>query len=188
LGFPTIEIDSPEAFFRVEGLTFKIADILPDQLNIQTDSNIKFDFEKQKRTGYLGLKVNVGPFKTKIEKVHFHVRKYTGIKYKDYGVIDIKVKNASLEIDLILKLEAETVDHIEVRGVHTSIDYLKIKVRESKHKILDRMATNLFIGAIKHKLCKTVDEKLYNALQHGMCDRINESLKMIRPGRRRHKD
>jgi len=179
LELPTIEVDSEKYFYRLSNLNFKFKDLIPDHLHIETQSDVHINIEKQKRYGNLGLRITLGPFKVKIEKMDFFLMKRTGIKYNDFGTIDVKAKGAQISFEFILRLEEDAVDNIYTQLVDSDVGSLKIKIRDSRHKVLDKILTTVFLPVIKSKLQKAINEKLYESLQYEVCSRINDTLRSI---------
>jgi len=153
---------------------------------METESDVYFDLKKNKRKGSLTLKFDVQPINISIEKLSFAIHKKTGVKFKDAGVVDLKVKDAGIYFEFLIKFKYDSIAHISLTKCRTSIRKFKINVVEAKHDILDKFVTSIFLPGIKKKkLRKKIGKTLYNKINVEMCDRINDALKKLEANRKK---
>jgi len=179
VSLPIIEVDSEKYQFRVEDFYLKLADMLPDQLNIETDSSIQVDFDKMTRNGFVNLRVSLFPMSVDVKKIKFLLNKKTGIKYLDYGIADIKLRDCGIYFHFKITLESDKVDRVEMERVDSNFDGLTIKIIDSKHDVLDRIITTIFIPVLRAKVKSAVDESLMDTINNGLCNQINSALRSM---------
>jgi len=178
VSLPIVEVESPKYFFKLEDFNLFLPQLIPDQIQIETDSSVKIDMDKMKRKGSLNFKITLHPINTKIEKLKFLLDKKTGIiKYYDYGIADIKLKDCGIVFYFTLKLEEYNLDSIELTKVDSDFKGMKIKIIDSRHDVLDKIITGIFRPTIRAKVKEAVDESLLDTINSGFCDQINYALK-----------
>jgi len=64
---------------------------------------------------------------------------------------------------------------------------LKIKIREAKHDILDKMAMSVFLPMIRSRLEKQLNQVLADKINGTLCDRINNQLKVFELKKKKYK-
>jgi len=181
---PIIELESKKYFFRIADLKLSFLDLVPEQFQIDSDTSLRFDTEKLKRRGHLGLRIRLEPFTTKFKNIRFYMKKKTGMKYKDYGKLNIYLKKAGIYLDLLVLLRENRMDKIEVVKVSSNLSGLKVKIKEAKHNVLDKIATGVFLPIMRGRLEKMINARLYDKLENEVCYRINDAIK---EGRRKEK-
>jgi len=118
-------------------------------------------------------------FNADVEGLKFFIKKKNGIKYKDYGTVDIYLRESSLLLELHVKLLEDEVDYIELSKVETNLHGLKLKISEAKHDIIDKMVVSIFLPTIRFKLQNMINNALYDNVNKGLFDRVNNSLKKL---------
>jgi hypothetical protein len=179
LYLPTVEVETKKYFFKLSHVILKFKDIIPDQIHIENTSDVHFNLDKNKRAGNLILRVGLYPFKMNLDKLHFFVKKKTGMKYKDSGILNIHMKKAGIHLNFVFNIENDNIIRIEMDKAEVDLGRLKIKVKKAKHDVLDKLITSLFMPLIKTKAQKALEEKLYTSLNDEVIYRINDAIKNI---------
>jgi F0F1-type ATP synthase membrane subunit b/b' len=176
---PVIDIESDRYFFRLSNFKLNIPSLIPDNLHIASESYVHVNVEKMKREGTLLFRMLLEPLNTDIENLRFIMSKKRGIKYNDYGTTDIHVRDASIQFNFRLRLEADNVDHVELQDVFVNLRGLKVRILESRHDVLDKIATTLFLPVLRSNLRKLIESRLHELINTEICDRINVGIKNI---------
>jgi hypothetical protein len=174
---PTIEFDSKKYFFRISNVKIGLKDLIPEHLKVESDFNVDIDFMNMKRHGEFNVRVKLDPFNAEVEKLNFFIKKKTGFKYKDYGSLNIYLRESSILMEFNVKLNEDKVDNILLTKVIANLYGLKVKVREAKHDVLDKLAIAIFLPTLRANLENIINTTLYDNINNGICDRINRSLK-----------
>jgi len=179
ISLPTLEFDSKRYFFRISDIKINTSDLIPDQLKIESDFNLSIDLNEFKRKGDFTVRVILDPFSADVEGLKFFIKKKSGIKYKDYGTVNIYLRESSLLMELHVRLLKDEVDYIELSRVETDLSGLKVKIDEAKHDIIDKMVLSIFLPTIRLKLQNMINSALYDNINKGVFDRVNNSLKEL---------
>jgi hypothetical protein len=107
------------------------------------------------------------------------MKKKTGIKYNDSGLMNISVKDATIEFNFTFKLREDLVDKIEVSKLEVHLHGMKIDMLKSKHDVIDSIITSIFMPVVRGEVTKTIEEALYDIFNEGLCSRINQGLRDI---------
>jgi len=179
ISIPTLEFDSKKYYFRISDMKINTSDLIPDQLKIESDFNLSIDLNELKRKGDFTVRVKLDPFNADIEGLKFFIKKKHGIKYKDYGTVNIYLRESSLLVELHVRLLKDEVDYIEVSRVQTDLSGLKVKIDEAKHDVIDKMVLSIFLPTIRIKLQNMINNALYDNINKGVFDKVNASLKEL---------
>jgi len=125
------------------------------------------------------VRVKLDPFNADIEGLKFFIKKKSGIRYKDYGTVNIYLRESSLFLELHVSLLKDEVDHIEVSKVQTDLSGLKVKIDEAKHDVIDKMVLSIFLPTIKLRLQNMINSALYDNINKGVFDKVNSSLREL---------
>jgi len=105
------------------------------------------------------------------------LNKKTGLlKYYDFGVVDICLRDCGITFNFSVNLEEDKVDRIELKRVDCNFDGLKIKILESRHSILDSIITSVFMPALRFRLKTAVENCLLESINYGFCDQLSNAL------------
>jgi hypothetical protein len=88
------------------------------------------------------------------------------------------LKKAGIQFDWNVKLDKENMDQIKLEKVTSNFSGLKIKTKHTKHQIIDKIATTLFLPTIKSQIEKSIDVKLYEKINNDLCKK--KSTKLLR--------
>jgi len=180
LMFPNIDIETNNYFLRIENFNLHLDHIIPDQIQIQSDSKINIDLDKMKRSGEFNFYLNLDNITTKIENLRFQLKKKTGlIKYNDSGLVHIYLDDSAIKFSFRINLEEDIVDSIEVTKVDVDLSNMKIKILESDHEWIDSIIATVFLPYLRSRLTSTLEGALYDLLNNGVCEMINYGLKKI---------
>jgi len=179
VSLPSIEVESSRYYYKIFNVNFNVIDILPEHIQIDNVSSVSIDMQTMKREGVFQFRLLLSPFTTDINNMRFVLKKKQGIKYNDHGELNIHLKDSSFQFSFRIQLEADRVDYISLDSVEVKLKGLKIKIVESRHDVLDKIATTVFLPVIRGKLQKLIEEKIYDAINSELCDRVNDALKNL---------
>jgi len=176
LTLPTINIETDRYYYSLTNLSLRTTDIMPEMIQIDTESNITLDLKESRRKGHFTLKFNVSPINIDIDNLGFTVMKKTGSHYNDYGVVDLKIRDASFVLEFLFNVEYDSVARVELTKSETHLGSVNLHIIEAKHDLWDKFLTTLFMPGIKKRITSKIDETLYDNINNEVCQRINDGL------------
>jgi hypothetical protein len=179
LPLPIIEVDSDKFHFKMQEAKLKLDNFLPDNLHISLNSELHLDFGNRKRNGVVNLHLRMEPISAYVEHIRFEFSKKVGLKYSDYGLLDVHLNDSSIEFYFILEMEKDNVAQMSLDSVNSNLKGLKVKVRDTKHQFLDQIATKLFLPIIQKKVRKALNTKLLELINKELCGRVNKALEHL---------
>jgi gas vesicle protein len=176
---PIIDIESENYFFRLSNFKLNMMSLLPEQIKIDNNSSIEIDTVEMKRSGYFNLVFSINSISSDIEHLNFFLRKKHGIKFTDYGTVNLHLRDGSLSFAFRFKLEADRVDYLELSSISCDVSGLKIDVLESKHDVIDTIATTVFLPVVRGRLKYLIETRLYEFINDELICRLNDGLRRI---------
>jgi hypothetical protein len=176
---PVIDIESENYFFRLSNFRLNMMSLLPEQIKIDTDSSVEIDTEEMKRSGHFNFKFTINSISSDIDHLNFFIRKKHGIKFTDYGTVNLNLREGSISFAFSLKLEADRVDHLELSSITCDVNGLNIDILQSKHDVLDTIATTVFLPVVRGRIKYLIETKLFEFINDEFCCRVNGGLKQL---------
>lgn len=183
---PSFDIYTHTYTLKVDDLYTDLSDLLPDQFKMKTESVSSLD--RKKDLAEISSKVSflLDNIDFKMEEVSFYFKKKSGFKYEDYGVVDINVNNAYIEMNFNLVLEDNSYFRLDIHSVTVDIHKLNIKIHEAKHKFLDKIITTLFKNTIRKRINVALAENILK-VSYKTCGVLNTAMKRAAKNTGRYK-
>eukprot|EP01114_Cavostelium_apophysatum_P002208 TRINITY_DN1192_c0_g1_i3.p1 TRINITY_DN1192_c0_g1~~TRINITY_DN1192_c0_g1_i3.p1 ORF type:complete len:1332 (-),score=661.94 TRINITY_DN1192_c0_g1_i3:39-4034(-) len=161
--------ETEDYHWSIENLVVSITDLMPESFELLTKNrlavNVK-DFGAQKNITKVVL--DVTKLKPAFNGVKFWYKRKSFPHLEDAGTADVDLSGGDgtrVKIVWKIKSKANRPFSFSLMEVKCVIDKMDIKVKDAKHDILDRLATSLFGGSIKHAVAHGIVNKLVELLQ-----------------------
>lgn len=169
LPIPRIKYTHPDFVLVLENIAISLRDLIPDVFEFKVQNDFHVDFQRVKRkkrktskrntTGddktfehAHSFKIKIKGLGLRVHKVAFAVDLLKGIKLHDKGILDLNIQDVGASIYIDIPRDAsskvETSHCFRVRRVRTRLGKLSVKVRQSNHAILHKLAEGLVDGAV----------------------------------------
>lgn len=176
LPIPRIKYTHPDFVLVLENIAISLRDLLPDTLDFRLTNDFHVDLQRIKRSKPRAkgagtnktfehchlFKIKIKGLGLRIHKVAFAVDLLKGIKLHDKGILDLTVRDVGVSIYIDIPKDAgekvETSHCFRVRKVRSRLGKLSVKVRQSNHAILHKLAEGLVDSAVT----KLILRKLMN--------------------------
>jgi len=175
---PFIEGQTPKLAFAIHNMTLNMVDILPDHINVQVLNN--FDYQgydqlNEAARAVTQLNFTLDSVRFVVNNVHFDIRRLVTPKWHDYGLADIAIYGArglELSVSWDIALSSRRSIRFRPNRVLCRIDQMDINIRAAHHKMLDKIAVKLFKNIIKKRIARTIELKVFEALE-GIAGQMN---------------
>jgi len=177
LPLPYIQYNASKFAASFSSMSLNSSGIMPEHFNVRTTSKLDMAPATPSANSFVHLmQLEVDRVKLDVNNAYYQIQHKKFASLKDSGIVDVSItgqKGLSLTVGFKMTVTGSTV-RAEVRTAKCSIDKLRFNFKRAEHKVLDKMATKLFSGLIKRKICDAISEKLREALQVA-CTKLNEA-------------
>jgi ElaB/YqjD/DUF883 family membrane-anchored ribosome-binding protein len=179
---PMIEGSTEKYDYRIENLVMNGRDIVPDFFDLKMVNN----FSLGQRSGdkvYAKLKLKASNIRVMFPDMAYFYRRKKMPRLEDHGIADVGILGNGLSLNISWRLYAKenTPLQFELTRVKVFIDKLDINVKQSQHKLLNKIALKMFGGAIKRRVSAAINEKIRNVLTPWN-SQLNEFFRREREG------
>ncbi|ESZ96076.1 hypothetical protein SBOR_3553 [Sclerotinia borealis F-4128] len=157
---PRLEYRDPQTEVVIENLVIESDNLMPNLVNIDHESNFRFGrkgFESKKRGS---VTIDVSGIQMDLKDVSYYFYRKSGTPiHHDQGVLDIFLGGTGLSF----KMRVSTADKrdrqnfFKVDSVDVDIKHFKLKIKQSKHKILFTLGKSLMVGPLTKAIGKAVE-------------------------------
>jgi len=110
-----------------------------------------------------------------IRNINFEYKSSGMFSWEDQGVISCDINSPYSKIKWIVRETPNQPLRFELASTHAEISKFKINIEQAKHKILDKMATSMFSGAIRRRV-QTEAENSLEKQGNQITNRVNEQF------------
>lgn len=161
---PRIEYSDPQIDAVIENLVFESDNFMPNMVHIFNSNDISWGRKmakvgKNKHT----VQVKVAGIQTDLRNVSYYVKKKQGFpSITDIGIFSVLMAGNGFSFQLGLSTaEATDSQHFfKVDSVHVDIDYLKIKLHKSRHKMLFNLLKPVLMRVLRPTLQKVLEKAI----------------------------
>ncbi|CAO1628097.1 unnamed protein product [Sympodiomycopsis kandeliae] len=157
LPIPRVKYTHPDFVLVLENIAISLRDLLPDTIDFRLTHDFHIDLQRLKRkkivkngktlTHYHSFKIKIKGLGLRVHKVAFAVDLLKGIKFHDKGILDLQISDVGCSIYIDVPVDAGTkstnANCFIVRKVKSKLGKLSVKVRQSNHFILHKLAEGL---------------------------------------------
>jgi len=166
---PRIEYTDPMIDAIVENLIIESDNLFPNELEIQSDNYFKWGRKKVASRNKNKIRVAMSGVQMDLKDVSYYINKKTGFpSIKDKGVMDIYMGGSGFSFDVALETADKTdrTHYFKVTKVKVDIKNLKLKMKQSNHKLLFNIFKPTLMGVVKPALTK-VEKQIKESIEKG---------------------
>jgi hypothetical protein len=160
---PRIEYSDPMMDVVVENLVIESDNLAPNILEVGSDNYWKFGRKKIASNNKNKIMIAASGIQMDLRDVSFYVKKKSGFpSITDQGVADIFMGGQGFSF----KIEAETADkngrqHLfKINKVTVDVKNVKIKIKQSKHKLLFSLAKPILLKVLRPAIQKVLEKQI----------------------------
>ncbi|RAL67776.1 hypothetical protein DID88_008504 [Monilinia fructigena] len=157
---PRLEYRDPKTELVVENLVIESNNLTPNLVDVMHESNFRFGrkgFESKKRGS---VTVNVSGVQMDLRDVSYYFKRKSGSPiHHDQGILDIFLGGTgfSFKMKLSTAEQKDRQNFLKVDNVKVDIKHLKLKIKQSKHKLLFTAGKALMIKPLTKAIAKAVE-------------------------------
>ena len=168
---PRIEYSDAMVDAIVENLVVESDNLMPNSLEITSDNYFRWGRKTVKSANKNKIEVAVSGVQMDLRDVSYYVKRKEGFpSITDKGILDLFFGGSGLSF----KVGLETVDDsnkshhfFKVTSVKVDVSNLKIKMKQSNHKLLFNFAKPLLLRAVKPALMKVIEKQIKDTIYQG---------------------
>eukprot|EP01117_Protostelium_nocturnum_P013881 TRINITY_DN5222_c0_g1_i1.p1 TRINITY_DN5222_c0_g1~~TRINITY_DN5222_c0_g1_i1.p1 ORF type:complete len:707 (+),score=272.77 TRINITY_DN5222_c0_g1_i1:193-2313(+) len=170
---------TPKYDFELSNIVLSASDLVPDRffLDVHTKAKVGLSSDSADQMA-TRLKLKVSNITASMKNVNFYYLRKKLPKIEDEGVVNVSVLAPGASIKIVWEISSSEKRPLTVnfRKATCDIGNLKVDVVKAKHSILDKMATKLFAGQMKHRIETAVSDGL-SSVGNGLSDRMNRAVR-----------
>ena len=168
---PRIEYSDHQVDVIVENLVIESDNLMPNSLEVTSDNYFRWGRKTVKSANKNKMEIAVSGVQMDLRDVSYYVKRKEGFpSITDKGILDLFFGGNGLNF----KVGLQTVDDsnkshhfFQVTAVKVDISNLKIKMKQSNHKLLFNFAKPLLLRAVKPALMKVIEKQIKDAIYKG---------------------
>jgi len=173
-----VEFRSDTYDATIEDIGFS-GSFLPEQIDfhMRNDSHVDTQDSAQDYIRNV-LQFRISNICPELRNFKFHYNRKTFPKIEDWGVADMKISGASIQVTWSLVAKGQEVPTANLTEVRCDIGRLDLKIvgEKTHHDILDKMLLPFVTAPIKHKISTSIEDLLRTKLTD-MNNQINDFFK-----------
>ncbi|KAI9646554.1 hypothetical protein NHQ30_004549 [Ciborinia camelliae] len=155
---PRLEYRDPKIEVAIENLVIETNNLMPNLVDIEHESNIRFGREGLQSRKRGSFTINVVGVQMDLKDVSYYFHTHSGPIKHDQGIIDIFLGGTGLSFKMKLST-AEKKDRqnfFKVDSVDVKFKHFKLKFKQSKHKTLLTLGKSLLVKPLTKAIGKAV--------------------------------
>lgn len=167
---PRIEYTDPMIDAIVENLIIESDNLFPNTIELQNDNYFKWGRKTIASRNKNKFMLAVSGVQMDLKDVSYYINKKSGFpSIKDKGVMDIFMGGQGFSF----KVAMETADvndryhFFKVNSVKVQINNLKLKMKQSNHKLLFNIFKPTLMGVVKPALTKVIEKQIKQSIEQG---------------------
>ena len=167
---PRIEVSDAQIDAIVENLVVESDNLMPNQLEVSSDNYFRWGRKNVSNKNKNKIMIAVSGIQMDLKDVSYYVKKKQGFpSITDKGVMDIYMGGSGFGF----KLEVETADKddrqhfFKVNKVKVDVKNMKLKMKQSNHKLLFNLAKPLLLKVMRPALQKVIEKQIKDSFTKG---------------------
>ena len=167
---PRIEYSDPMVDTIVENLVIESDNLMPNSIEIASDNYFKWGRKTVASRNKNKLMISVSGVQMDLRDVSYYIKKKQGFpSITDKGVMDIFMGGSGFSF----KIGVETADKsdnqhfFKVNSVKVDIQHLKLKMKQSNHKLLFNIFKPTLMSVVKPALTKVIEKQIRDSFHQG---------------------
>lgn len=161
---PRIEVSDPMVDLVVENLVIESDNLFPNALEFGSDNYWRFGRKSVKNHRENKVMIAGSGIQMDLRDVAYYFKKKQGFpSITDKGVMDILLAGDGFSFKIAARNAAKTTDRthfIAIDKVDVTIKNLDIKIKQSNHKLLFRIAKSLVLKVMKPAIQKAIEKQI----------------------------
>ena len=167
---PRIEVSDPQVDVIVENLVIESDNLMPNSLEVTSDNFFRWGRKTAASANKNKVVVAVSGIQMDLRDVSYYIKRKQGFPaVTDKGVMDIFLGGEGFGFKLGLETaEKKGQTHFfKVNTVKVDIKHLKLKLKQSNHKLLFAIAKPLLMSVVKPALTKVIEKQIRDSINKG---------------------
>ena len=167
---PRIEVSDPQIDAIVENLVIESDNLMPNSLEITSDNFFRWGRKTVTSANKNKVIVAVSGVQMDLRDVSYYVKRKQGFpSITDKGVMDIMMggEGFSFKMGLETAEKKDKTHFFKVNTVKVDIKHLKLKVKQSNHKLLFGLVKPLLMTVIKPVVTKVIEKQIRDMVAKG---------------------
>jgi len=160
---PLVEGSSGKYDYRLENLTLNGRDLLPDNFRLKVVNNLHLGATNSTMSK---IKMTADNMRFSFPDMRFFFRRNKMPRMENTGIADVAIVGRGLNLKVVWRafMSENKPVTFELAHVKCFIDRLDINVKQSNHKLLNKVALKIFGNTIKNRISQTIVEKIRDTL------------------------
>lgn len=182
---PMIEGSNDKYDFRVQNLVMNGRDILPDYFDLKLVNNVSLGSKQSGNRVHAKLKLKANNIRVAFPNMQYYYKRKKMPRLEDEGIADVALLGSGLNLRITwhLYIRENKPLTFELARVKVFIDKMDITVKQSRHKLINKIALKIFGGAIKRRVSSAIVEKIRDTLTP-FNNQLNDFFRREREGHR----
>lgn len=167
---PRIEYSDPMIDAIVENLIIESDNLFPNQIELQSDNYFKWGRKTVASRNKNKFMFSASGVQMDLKDVSYYIHKKTGFpSIKDKGVMDIFMGGQGFSFKVAMETAdvGDRVHFFKVQSVKVQINNLKLKMKQSNHKLLFNIFKPTLMGVVKPALTKVIEKQIKQNIEQG---------------------
>jgi hypothetical protein len=160
---PRIEYTDPMIDFVIENLVLESDNLMPNVFEIGNQSNFRWGRKSISNRKKQQFSVHVAGIQCDLRDISYYIHKKEGFPaITDIGVMDVFLGGNGLSFTLQLGSadKADRANFFKVEKCSVSIQNMKIKLKQSKHKLLFSIVKPLLLMIMRPAITKVIEKQI----------------------------
>jgi hypothetical protein len=165
---PRIEYTDPTIDAIVENLIVESDNLFPNSLEIASENYFKWGRKTVANRQRTKIMVAISGIQMDLRDVSYYVKRKQGFpRLTDTGIMDIFMGGQGLSFKLALETADPGDQHhlFKVNSCDVNVKNLRIKVRQSKHKLLFNLVSGILLAMVRPVVQKVIEKQIVENIQ-----------------------
>ena len=167
---PRIEYSDPQIDAIVENLVIESDNLMPNSFEITSDNYFRWGRKTVASKSKNKIEIAVSGIQMDLRDVSYYIKKKEGFpSVTDKGVMDIFMggEGFSFKAGLVTADKSDTQHFFKVTTIKVDIKNLKLKMKQSNHKLLFNVAKPLLLRVVRPALQKVIQKQIKDTITRG---------------------
>jgi len=167
---PRIEYSDPMIDAIVENLIIESDNLFPNSLEVQSDNWFRWGRKTTVNRNKNKIMVAMSGVQMDLRDVSYFIHKKQGFpSVTDKGVMDIFMGGEGFSFKIAMETAdvADKFHFFKVTSVKVNIKNLKLKLKQSNHKLLFNLVKPLLMAVVKPALTKIIEKQIKDSINQG---------------------
>lgn len=168
---PRIEYSDSQVDAIVENLVIESDNLMPNSLEVTSDNYFRWGRKTVKSANKNKIEIAVSGVQMDLRDVSYYVKRKEGFpSLTDKGILDLFFGGAGFNFTVGLQTEDDSTrahHFFQVTTVKVDVSNLKVKIKQSNHKLLFNFAKPILLRVLKPALMKVIEKQIKDTIMKG---------------------